>query len=146
MEKPTACHKCVVGSVLMWQEEFSSDTLLQCRFSIRQFVGHNLKISHCRHICKFWLTKNISYTICRYVCYLSAYQISLSQIQCSLSYCPLNKTKYFFFFTAPTGILSPDHPARSKLLYQLRLDIQSYNFAYCFAWVWNMVADIEGGM
>ena len=24
-------------------------------------------------------------------------------------------------------------------------DIQNYNFACCFVWVWNLVADIEGG-
>ena len=82
-------------------------------------MGHNLKISRCRHTCNFRLTKNISCTICRHVYYLSAYKISLSYKQSSLSYFPLNKTKYIFF-TAPTGIRSPDRPARSKLLYQLR--------------------------
>jgi hypothetical protein len=25
-------------------------------------------------------------------------------------------------------------------------DIQNYNFACCFVWVWNLVADIAGGM
>ena len=25
------------------------------------------------------------------------------------------------------------------------LDIHNYNFARCFVWVWNLVADIEGG-
>jgi len=25
------------------------------------------------------------------------------------------------------------------------LYIQKYNFAFCFVWVWNLVADIEGG-
>ena len=24
-------------------------------------------------------------------------------------------------------------------------DIENYNFACCFVWVWNMVADIAGG-
>jgi len=24
-------------------------------------------------------------------------------------------------------------------------DIQNYNFACCFVWVWNLVADIAGG-
>jgi len=24
-------------------------------------------------------------------------------------------------------------------------DLQNYNFACCFVWVWNLFADIEGG-
>jgi hypothetical protein len=33
------------------------------------FVGHNLKVSHCRHVCKSGLVNSISYIICRCGCY-----------------------------------------------------------------------------
>jgi hypothetical protein len=38
-----------------------------------------------------------------------------------------------------------------KLVFQFAIqkfndqDIQNYNFSRCFVWIWNLVADIEGG-